>query len=115
MAIITSNCRSNRSTVRAADCNRTSFAVALVCVTVPETVKVSPSTSLSSDRTVPALLVVSSTVPPSVTLSVSFTTVGASFAPFTVKVIVEDVVVVPSETVKVNTSVPLSLCLRRQH
>ena len=80
MAIITSNCRSNRSTVRAADCNRTSpFAVALVCVTVPETVKVSPSTSLSSDRTVPALLVVSSTVPPSVTLSVSFTTVGASF------------------------------------
>ena len=34
--------------------------------------------------------------------------VGASFAPFTVKVIVEDVVVVPSETVKVNTSVALS-------
>ena len=52
-------------------------SVALVCVTVPETVKLSPSTSLSSDRTVPALLVVSSTVPPSVTLSVSFTTVGA--------------------------------------
>ena len=83
-------------------------SVALVCVTVPETVKLSPSTSLSSDRTVPALLVVSITVPPSVTLSVSSTTVGASFAPFTVKVIVEDVVVVPSETVKVNTSVPLS-------
>ena len=34
--------------------------------------------------------------------------VGAAFAPFTVKVSVEDVVVVPSETVKVNTSVPLS-------
>ena len=33
------------------------FAVALVCVTVPETVKLSPSTSLSSDRTVPALMI----------------------------------------------------------
>ena len=63
-------------------------SVALVCVTVPETVKLSPSTSLSSDRTVPALLVVSITVPPSVTLSVSSTTVGASLTAVTSTVIV---------------------------
>ena len=34
--------------------------------------------------------------------------VGESFSPFIVNVIVEDVVVVPSETVKLNTSVALS-------
>ena len=43
----------------------------------------------------------------SLVVTVLLEAVGASFAPFTVKVIVEDVVVVPSETVKVNTSVPL--------
>ena len=63
-------------------------SVALVCVTVPETDKLSPSVSLSSDITVPALFVVSVTVPPSVTLSVSFTTVGASFTAVTLTVIV---------------------------
>ena len=72
-------------------------SVALVCVTVPETVKLSPSTSLSSDRTVPALLVVSITVPPSVTLSVSFTTVGALL----LIVIVNVAVVVEVPSVKV--------------
>ena len=44
----------------------------------------------------------------SLVVTVLLDAVGASFAPFTVKVIVEDVVVVPSETVKVNTSVTLS-------
>ena len=79
-------------------------SVALVCVTVPETDKLSPSVSLSSDITVPALFVVSVTVPPSVTLSVSFTTVGALLLIVIVNVAVD--VDVPSVKVYVKTSSP---------
>ena len=70
---------------------------------MPETDKALPSSSLSSDRTVPVpLFVVSVTVPPSVTLSVSFTTIGASFTVVTLgSCVAVAVELLPSVTVTV--------------
>ena len=66
------------------------------------------SGSLSSETKVPALLVVSVTVLPASTLSVSATAVGASLIPVIVITISAVSVAAPSDTVYVNVSVTMS-------